>query len=92
MDRPDLAALAAETKEVQARIDALKGSLNDAMQAALGEETDTEVSPGSGDAFEVFEAAMKKASDAGFAIGQIVAHLAEQQGYRDFADAGVVTV
>lgn len=92
MDRPDLAALAAEVKDIESRISSLTGTLDEAFTASLGEydeEAEQETVPGNGDVYELYESAKKKAGEARFAISQVTDLLATQQGYRDFAQEGV---
>lgn len=92
MDRPDLAALAAEAKNLEARIGSFKEALRDARDATLGEydtEKDEEISPGNGDTYEIFEDAFAKANTAEIKVLEIVGDLATQQGLRHFEAAGV---
>lgn len=90
MDKPDLHALAREANDITARIQAFHDQLDEAFNAALGEDGEDGAIEESGDPFECFESAKKQAGEARFAIARIVDTLATVQGYREFTAAEVM--
>jgi hypothetical protein len=92
MERTDLAELATRGRTLADAIREYQNTLEEAFDAALGEEDDDtgeEITPGNGDDFELLREAVDKAAKARFNLHEVIGILATQQGYRDFEDQGV---
>jgi hypothetical protein len=93
VSKQELRTLAAETRAIVERIDGLRSQLCAASEQALGrwdEVTDTQLEPGNGDDFELFEKAKDRCREASSRLGVAVSLLAQVQGWRDFAESGAV--